>query len=98
MSFESKGPLWLLGADGRQGFSQHAPYHVVHVGAAARDIPDALVQQLAPGGVLLIPVGGMMQTFQVLRKDAISGKLVLASQLPVRYVPPTDPDKQLRSS
>ncbi len=43
--------------DGRFGWSRHAPYDAIVVGAAAREVPDALLKQLAVGGRLIIPTG-----------------------------------------
>ncbi|KAM7532936.1 hypothetical protein Aperf_G00000122977 [Anoplocephala perfoliata] len=47
----------LVTGDGRQGYLPHAPYDVIHVGAAAPTIPQALVAQLKPNGRLVCPVG-----------------------------------------
>lgn len=42
--------------DGREGFDAEAPYDRIIVNAAMRDVPDALVEQLAPGGTLVVPI------------------------------------------
>ena len=43
--------------DGWLGWSAQAPYDAIHVGAAAASLPDALVEQLANGGRMVIPIG-----------------------------------------
>jgi protein-L-isoaspartate(D-aspartate) O-methyltransferase len=43
--------------DGGLGWAQYAPFDAILVAAAAADVPAALLEQLAPGGRLLIPVG-----------------------------------------
>ena len=56
-------------ADGTLGLPEQAPYDRIIVTAAAPKIPPALVEQLADGGLLLIPVGGrMMQTLTAVEK------------------------------
>ena len=47
----------VICADGSWGYSPFAPYDAISVAAAAPDIPASLLQQLAPGGRLVIPVG-----------------------------------------
>lgn len=47
----------LVTKDGTLGWAKYAPYDAILVAAAAPAIPDALVEQLAPGGRLLIPLG-----------------------------------------
>lgn len=47
----------LVTKDGTTGWSKYAPYDAILVGAAAPDLPEALVEQLSPEGRLLIPIG-----------------------------------------
>lgn len=42
--------------DGREGFADGAPYDRIIVNGAMRDVPDALVEQLSPGGTIILPV------------------------------------------
>jgi protein-L-isoaspartate(D-aspartate) O-methyltransferase len=49
--------LRLVHADGSRGLPEAAPFDAIIVAAAASKIPDALLQQLAPGGRMIVPVG-----------------------------------------
>lgn len=73
--------------DGYGGWPEQAPFDAVIVTAAPESIPQPLVQQLAMGGRMIIPVGGMVQDLILLEKrpDGIHKKDVL----PVRFVPMT---------
>lgn len=51
----------VVGGDGSGGLAPHAPYDVIHVGAAAKKFPAKLAEQLAPGGRLVVPVGESVQ-------------------------------------
>jgi protein-L-isoaspartate(D-aspartate) O-methyltransferase len=46
--------------DGGYGWAEHAPYDAIVVSAAAHEVPEPLLQQLADGGRLIIPLGGSM--------------------------------------
>jgi protein-L-isoaspartate(D-aspartate) O-methyltransferase len=74
--------------DGWKGDPGHAPFDAIHVGAAASSIPRALVDQLKPGGRMVIPVGEewSMQSMVVLDKR-LDGSIVQREELAVRYVP-----------
>ena len=75
-------------ADGYYGWQEHAPFDAIIVTAASSHIPPSLVQQLKPGGVLMIPVGPAFQVQQLsmVKKDA-DGEITTRQVLPVRFVP-----------
>jgi len=76
--------------DGYAGWPEHAPFDGIIVTAAAEHIPPPLLQQLKPGGKLIIPVGkhyGYQELLQV-EVDA-AGEISKQSVLPVRFVPLT---------
>lgn len=50
-------PVEVEVGDGSRGWPERAPYDRISVAAAAPDVPPPLVDQLAPGGLLLVPVG-----------------------------------------
>ena len=76
--------------DGYYGWEEHAPYDGIVVTAAASGIPPPLVRQLKPGGRMVIPVGGVFATQQLMlvEKDA-EGQVRSRQILPVRFVPLT---------
>ncbi|HEX9691971.1 MAG TPA: protein-L-isoaspartate(D-aspartate) O-methyltransferase [Gemmatimonadales bacterium] len=75
-------------ADGHFGWTDAAPFDAVIVTAAAGYIPPALVEQLRPGGRMMIPVGSVygIQNLILLEKDA-EGQVTTRALLPVRFVP-----------
>ena len=87
--------LKLVTGDGRQGLPTDGPYHAIHVGAAAPELPPALVEQLAPGGRMVCPVGpkGEIQRL-VLVDRAANGKVSMHDAGGVVFVPLTDVGKQ----
>ncbi|KAE8688958.1 Protein-L-isoaspartate O-methyltransferase [Hibiscus syriacus] len=87
--------LSLHFGDGRQGWPECAPYDAIHVGAAAPEIPQPLLDQLKPGGRMVIPVGNMFQDLKVVDK-ALDGSISIRSETSVRHVPLTSRDAQLR--
>ncbi len=72
--------------DGWEGWSALAPYNGIMVTAAARDVPKALLEQLAPGGRLVIPVGAgeEQDLLLIIREENEFSRHVLDS---VRFVP-----------
>ena len=51
------GNMMIVEGDGRKGHAALGPYDAIHVGAAAPDAPTELINQLANGGRLIVPVG-----------------------------------------
>ena len=76
--------------DGYYGWPQAAPFDAIIVTAAAAHVPPPLVDQLAPGGVLVIPVGEpfAVQSLLLVRKRE-NGDVSVRQILPVRFVPLT---------
>ncbi|MFS8000087.1 putative protein-L-isoaspartate(D-aspartate) O-methyltransferase [Helianthus anomalus] len=89
------GSLALHVGDGREGWPEFAPYDAIHVGAAAPEIPKPLIDQLKPGGRLVIPVGNTFQELKVVDKNE-DGSVKVCTETSVRYVPLTSREAQLR--
>lgn len=72
--------------DGYEGWPDQAPFDVIIVAAAPDHVPQPLVDQLAPGGRLVIPVGGFDQELMLIEKTQ-DGSLRHRTVAPVRFVP-----------
>jgi protein-L-isoaspartate(D-aspartate) O-methyltransferase len=81
------GNVTLAVGDGSQGLPEHAPYDAINVAAAARRrIPPALIEQLAPGGRIVVPVEEHgEQRLALLREHG--GELEVMRLDRVRFVP-----------
>lgn len=77
--------IHLRVGDGYQGWPEYAPYDAIVVTAAPREIPTALVDQLARNGRLVIPVGEWHQDIQVITHTPEG--FSLETTLPVQFVP-----------
>ncbi len=60
--------VWLRHADGVMGWPEMAPFHAIIVTAAPDEIPAGLLNQLADGGRMVIPVGGSRQKLTVVTR------------------------------
>mmetsp|Transcript_101559 Transcript_101559/g.262496 ORF Transcript_101559/g.262496 Transcript_101559/m.262496 type:complete len:249 (+) Transcript_101559:46-792(+) len=83
--------LLVFVGEGWEGCAEHAPYDAIHVGAAAETLPQALRDQLKPGGRMVIPVGGSLgQDFVQLDRN-LDGTYTEQRLMSVRYVPLVKP-------
>jgi protein-L-isoaspartate(D-aspartate) O-methyltransferase len=81
----AKNVSMLLG-DGTVGWREYAPYHAILVSAGGPSIPQPLIEQLAEGGRMIVPVGGLDE--QILKLVIKRGGQVETTDVaPVRFVP-----------
>jgi protein-L-isoaspartate(D-aspartate) O-methyltransferase len=73
--------------DGYAGWPEQAPFDAIMVTAAPDHVPQPLVDQLAPGGRMIIPVGDYFQELRLIQRT--DKGVVERSSLPVRFVPLT---------
>ena len=76
--------------DGYHGWPEHAPFDAILVTAGAETVPAPLIEQLKPGGRMVIPLGGehVTQTLTVVEKN-VRGEITRHDILPVGFVPLT---------
>jgi len=77
--------------DGYQGWPEHAPFDRIIVTAAPDEIPQALIDQLAIGGRMVLPVGKEYQELVLVTKT--EKRVTRKDIIPVRFVPMVHPDK-----
>jgi protein-L-isoaspartate(D-aspartate) O-methyltransferase len=76
--------------DGYFGWPEHGPFDAIIVTAASGHIPPPLIDQLRPGGRMVIPVGGAFAVQQlVMVEKRPDGSVITRHLLPVRFVPLT---------
>ncbi len=85
--------------NGYNGWPENAPFDVIMVTGAVETIPAALVDQLSPGGRMILPVGQhrYTQDLILLRKD-LHGEVQTTSLLPVTFVPLEGQDQEQDSA
>ena len=79
--------LTVKAGDGYQGWPEEAPFDAIIVTAAPNHVPPALIEQLAIGGKIVIPVGRVQQEMTIITKTDDGTSTV--QTLPVRFVPMT---------
>lgn len=84
------GNVTVLHGDGYYGYPARAPYDGIVVTAAASHVPPPLVDQLAAGGRMVIPVGDSAWTQNLLLVEkGADGEITTRNLMPVRFVPLT---------
>ena len=73
--------------NGYLGWPESAPFDAILVTAAPDEVPQALIDQLAPGGKMVIPVGEIVQNMMIIEKTG--NGVVERRTIPVRFVPMT---------
>ena len=73
--------------DGYAGWPEHAPFNAIMVTAAPDHVPQPLIDQLAPGGRMVIPVGDYFQELRLIQRTEQG--VVERSTIAVRFVPLT---------
>ncbi|XP_040579260.1 protein-L-isoaspartate(D-aspartate) O-methyltransferase [Lepeophtheirus salmonis] len=88
--------ITLVVGDGRKGYAPGGPYNAINVGAAAVELHQELVDQLAPGGRLVLPIGpdGDDQHMEQIDKKA-DGSIERQVLMGVRFVSLASKEKQL---
>jgi len=81
------GAIAIRTGDGTQGWPEEAPFDAILVSAGGREVPAALVTQLAPGGRMVIPVDAEFDQELLLITRNASGEVSRRSLGPVRFVP-----------
>ena len=76
----------MLMGDGTVGWREYAPYDGILVGAGAPSVPQPLLDQLAEGGRLLIPIGDR-ETQKLMLAERKQGVIETTEIAPVRFVP-----------
>lgn len=85
--------IHVRSGDGYQGWKEHAPFDLIIVAAAPPHVPKPLIEQLAPGGRMIIPVGRFQQDLMIIEKSK-DGTLKQWSEIPVAFVPMTGEAQQ----
>ncbi|MGD2128250.1 MAG: protein-L-isoaspartate(D-aspartate) O-methyltransferase [Lysobacterales bacterium] len=76
--------------DGYYGWKEHAPFDAIVVTAAASHVPPPLIEQLKPGGRMVIPVGGrFLVQYLLLVEKTEAGEIITRQITAVRFVPLT---------
>lgn len=73
--------------DGWQGWPEQAPFERIIVTAAPAELPEALLRQLSPDGIMILPLGGEKRTQRLVKLTMTADGYVTEDIAPVRFVP-----------
>ncbi|OMJ77209.1 hypothetical protein SteCoe_23244 [Stentor coeruleus] len=91
--------IQMIHRDGRLGLAEYGPFNIIHIGASTPEVPSALIDQLAPGGILMAPIGPITSNQRItFIEKTLNGSLNSSSGLGVCYAPLTDREKQCPAS
>lgn len=79
--------VYVREGDGYAGWAEHAPFDRIMVTAAPDQIPQPLIEQLGPGGRLVIPVGSQGETQWITIVDKTAAGVEERRTIPVQFVP-----------
>jgi protein-L-isoaspartate(D-aspartate) O-methyltransferase len=78
--------IWVCVGDGTRGWPKYAPYDAIAVAAAGPRVPRSLLEQLADGGCLVMPIGGRDEQ-RLIRVTRHGTRFHDETLGPVRFVP-----------
>ena len=84
--------VWVRAGDGYQGWPEESPFDAIILTAAPDHIPSPLLEQLAVGGRLILPIGDQYQSLVLIRRTEDGYQRT--ELLPVRFVPMTGEAQQ----
>ena len=93
---DSQKIVLVLG-DRRLGYKNRAPYRCIHIGAASRQVPKDIIEQLDYGGRLVMPLGEPNDQYIYIIDKDMNGKLTYKKGLSVCYVSLTSAKNQLNN-
>lgn len=86
LNMQTSKNIWLYCGDGYDGLPEQAPFDRIILTAAPAEIPDALVDQLAEGGRMVVPYGEGFQRLSLIEKKP-GGRIIETFIESVRFVP-----------
>jgi protein-L-isoaspartate(D-aspartate) O-methyltransferase len=79
--------VYVKQGDGYKGWPEQAPFDGIILTAAPPEVPQALINQLKPGGVLVAPVGGSADQQLIVVEKMMDGRVRRRTVFPVMFVP-----------